>query len=282
VTDDRKWRLARMTSPEAGERMAACDVALLPTGAIEQHGPHLTVDTDFWHAERLCREVALACGEPYPVVLPGIPFGVSYHHDDFPGTLSVSAETLSRYVTEVGRSAARQGVRKLVIVNGHGGNAPALQTAAQKIHRKTGVFVCVDTGETSDADVDAIAETRGDIHAGEIETSEALHLRPDDVRGELPGLSVPRFALEALDEGGERWVPWFARTSRLSPEGVLGDPSRATADKGRRMWEVQIGRLVELVRGLRGRSLEELRLDAPGARGAGPTDEAGTGPGGEA
>jgi len=250
-----------MTSPEAGERLAACDVALLPAGAVEQHGPHLTLDTDLYHAERLCRDVSLACGEPHPVVLPAIPFGVSYHHDDFPGTLSVSAETLSRYVTEVGRSAARQGIRKLVIVNGHGGNVPALQTAAQKIHRTTGIFVCVDTGETSDVDVAAIAETHGDIHAGEIETSEALHLRPEDVRDERPGLSVPRFALEALDEGGERSVPWFSRTSRFSRQGVLGDPSKATAEKGMLMWEVEVRRLAELVRGLRGRSLEELRLD---------------------
>ncbi|HKK09055.1 MAG TPA: creatininase family protein, partial [Gemmatimonadota bacterium] len=166
MTDERDWRLARMTSPEAGERLAACDVALLPTGAVEQHGPHLTLDTDLYHAQRLCRDVSLACGEPYPVVLPGIPVGVSYHHDDFPGTLSVSAETLARYVTEIGRSAARQGVRKLVIVNGHGGNAPALQTAAQKIHRVTGIFVCVDTGETSDVDVAALVDTPGDIHAG--------------------------------------------------------------------------------------------------------------------
>lgn len=252
-----------MTSPEAGERLASCDVALLPAGAVEQHGPHLTLDTDLYHAERLCRDVALACEEPYPVVLPAVPYGVSYHHDDFPGTFSVSAETLSRYVTEVGRAAARQGVGKLVIVNGHGGNAPALQTAAQKIHRTTGIFVCVDTGETSDVDVARIAETVGDIHAGEIETSEALHLRPEDVRGELPGYSVPRFEIEALDEGGPRSVPWFARTSRFSPEGVLGDPSRATAEKGRRMWEAQVERLVELVRGLRGRSLEELRRDEP-------------------
>jgi len=264
VTDDRSWRLAVMTWREAGERLEACDVALLPVGAVEQHGPHLTLDTDLFHADRVCRDVALACGEPYPVVLPAIPFGVSYHHDDFPGTISVSAETLGRYVFEVGRSIAHQGIRKLVIVNGHGGNAPALQTAAQRIHRKTGMFVCVDTGETSDADVAEIAETPGDIHAGEIETSEALYLRPDDVRELRPGLSVPRFAVEALDEGGPRSVPWFSRTSRFSAEGVLGDPSRATVEKGRRMWKIQVARLAELVTGLRGRSLEELRLDEGG------------------
>ncbi len=264
MTDERSWRLGAMTWREAGERLRACDVALLPTGAVEQHGPHLPLDTDLFHAEHMCRDVALACGEPFPLVLPAIPFGVSYHHDDFPGTLSVSAETLGRYVFEVGRALAHQGIHKLVIVNGHGGNAPALQTAAQRVHRKTGMFVCVDTGETSDVDVEALAETPGDIHAGEIETSEALYLRPDDVRAERPGLSVPRFAVEALDEGGPRSIPWFSRTSRFSAEGVLGDPSRATAEKGRRMWEVQVERLADLVTGLRGRSLEELRLDASG------------------
>ena len=99
-------------------RLIAVDIALLPVGAIEQHGPHLPLDVDAYDAERLCRDVASRCGVPRPLVLPLVPYGVSYHHEDFPGTISLSPETLAQVVFEVGMSVARQGITKLVIVNG--------------------------------------------------------------------------------------------------------------------------------------------------------------------
>ena len=91
--------------------------------------------------------------------MPTINYGVSYHHDHFSGTLSISPETLSRMVYEIGMSAARHGISKLVIVNGHGGNAPALHFAAQLINRDAQIFTCVDSGETSDPDIYSITET---------------------------------------------------------------------------------------------------------------------------
>ena len=144
-----------LTWPEAAERIKAVDIALLPVGSCEQHGPHLPLDTDAFDARYLCARVAAACNPP-PLVLPLIPYGVSYHHSDFPGTIDIGNATLSQLVYDVGRAAARNGIRKLVIINGHCGNAPALDYAAQMIHRDTGIFVCVDTGETSDVDVAAI------------------------------------------------------------------------------------------------------------------------------
>ena len=100
------------------------DIALLPVGAIEQHGPHLPLDTDAFDADYLARRVAMACSSPVPVVLPLIPYGVSYHHEGFKGTISISNDVLSRLVYEVGLSAAHNGIKKLVIINGHGGNGP--------------------------------------------------------------------------------------------------------------------------------------------------------------
>src|SRR5690606_23815564 len=122
---------------------------------------------DAFDADYLCRAVAERCSEPQPLVLPLIPYGVSYHHDDFCGTISIGPETLSRLVYEVGMSVARHGVQKLIIVNGHGGNAPTLHFAAQLINRDAHIFTCVDSGETSDADVNQLAETKVDVHAGE-------------------------------------------------------------------------------------------------------------------
>ena len=250
--------LGELTWPEAEERLALVDVALLPVGAVEQHGPHLPLDTDAFDAAYLAQQVAAACSDPRPVVFPLIAYGVSYHHQDFKGTLSVSPDTLAHLVRDIGMSAAHNGIKKLVIVNGHGGNIPALNYAAQLINRDARIFTCVDSGETSDADVYAMAETPNDVHAGEIETSTSLALRPDLVRMEKARKFVPRFSSHYLDFTSKRSVMWYARTARISQSGVLGDPTKASAEKGERMWEVMIRNLVELVEHLKVMSLEEI------------------------
>ncbi|NJN63708.1 MAG: mycofactocin biosynthesis peptidyl-dipeptidase MftE, partial [Acidobacteria bacterium] len=231
---------------------------LLPVGAIEQHGPHLPLDTDSYDALVLCEQVAEACASPRPLVLPLIPYGVSYHHEDFPGTLSIGPDTLAKLVHEIGMSAARNGISKLVIVNGHGGNGPALHFAAQMINRDARIFVCVDTGETSDHAVGELTETPNDVHAGEVETSTSLHLRPELVEMDRAVAYVPGFSSTYLDFTSKQSVGWYARTMRLSPSGVLGDPTKASAEKGQRMWELMVHHLVALVEDLKGMSLDEI------------------------
>jgi creatinine amidohydrolase/Fe(II)-dependent formamide hydrolase-like protein len=250
--------LGELTWPEAKKRFKVVDVALLPVGSIEQHGPHLPLDTDAFDAEYLARRVAQDCKEPRPVVLPLIPYGVSYHHEDFSGTISVNPDTLSQLVYDVGMSAARQGIVKLVIINGHGGNSPALHFAAQMINRDGHIFTCVDTGETSDPDIYAMAETPSDIHAGEIETSTTLAVRPEMVRLEAVCKCIPRFSSRYLDFTSKRGVNWYAHTAKISSSGVLGDPTKATAEKGKRMWDQMIKHLVAFVEDLKSVSLDEL------------------------
>lgn len=258
ATAARDYLLAELTWPEAERRLSEVDIALLPVGAIEQHGPHLPLDTDSWDADYLCREVARRCQSPRPLVLPLIPYGVSYHHQDFPGTISVGPEALARLVYEIGMSVASNGITKLIIVNGHGGNMPALQYAAQMVNRDAHIFTCVDTGETSDADVARLSETRADVHAGEIETSTSLATRPELVDVTRLKKFVPKFSSRYLDFASERGVEWYAHTSRISPTGVLGDPTRASAEKGREMWEVMVSHLTEFVEILKPLSLAEI------------------------
>jgi creatinine amidohydrolase/Fe(II)-dependent formamide hydrolase-like protein len=252
------YLIAAMTWPEAKRRLREVDVALLPVGSIEQHGPHLPLDTDAFDAEYLARSVARACTRPRPLVLPLIPYGVSYHHEDFTGTLSVSPEALSQFVYQIGMNAAAQGVSKLVIINGHGGNSPALHFAAQMINRDARIFTCVDTGESSDPDVEALAATPNDVHAGEIETSTALAVRPELVRMDAATKFVPRFSSRYLNFSSRRSVNWYARTAEISPSGVLGDPEKASSEKGKKMWDVMIRRLAEFVEDLKGMSLDEI------------------------
>ena len=250
--------LAELTWPRAKTRLREVDVALLPVGAIEQHGPHLPLDTDTFDANHLCLQVAMACSTPRPLVLPAIPYGVSYHHDHFPGTFSVSPKTLSMMVWEIGMSAARQGITKLVIVNGHGGNAPALHFAAQMINRDAQIFTCVDTGETSDTDIDAITETDNDVHAGEVETSTALATRPELVDMSAARSSVPKFSSRYLDFTSKRSVTWYAYTRRISESGTMGDPTRASAEKGQRIWAIMVEHLTRFVSELQSMSLDEI------------------------
>jgi creatinine amidohydrolase/Fe(II)-dependent formamide hydrolase-like protein len=251
-------RLGDLTWPEAEKRFNEVDVALLPVGAIEQHGPHLPLDTDAFDAQYLANQVAAACEDPKPIVLPLIPYGVSYHHDDFAGTVGIRPETLYRIVYDVGLAVARYGITKLVIINGHGGNGPALHFAAQTINRDARIFTCVDSGETSDFDIDALAETPNDVHAGEIETSTTLAVRPEGVRGDKIKKFVPRFSSRYLNFSSKRSVDWYAYISKISKNGILGDPTVASREKGEQMWDVMIQHLVEFVEDLKNMSLDEI------------------------
>ena len=250
--------MGELTWPEARERLKEVDMVLLPVGAIEQHGPHLPLDTDAFDAEYLAQQVAAACSEPRPLVLPLISYGVSYHHDDFTGTMSITNETLSRLVYEIGMSAARNGFNKIVIINGHGGNVPSLNFAAQMINRDAHIFVCVDTGETSDPDVLDLAETPNDVHAGEIETSVSLAIRPHLVKLDRAKKYVPKFSSRYLNFSSKRSVEWYARTAKISRNGVLGDPSKASKEKGQKMWAIMVKNLVELVEDLKALTLDEI------------------------
>jgi creatinine amidohydrolase/Fe(II)-dependent formamide hydrolase-like protein len=249
---------SELTWPEAEQRLKEVDVAILPVGAIEQHGPHLTLDVDAYDANYLAQSVAQACSDPKPLVLPQISYGVSYHHDDFPGTISINNSTLSTLVYEIGMSVASNGINKLVIINGHGGNTPALNYAAQMINRDARIFVCVDSGETSDVDIYSMIETPNDVHAGEFETSTSLASRPESVRMDLAEKSVPSFSSRYLNFTSKRSVSWYAYTEKISESGVMGDPTRASAEKGQKMWSIMIAHLVAFVEDLKSMSLDEI------------------------
>jgi creatinine amidohydrolase/Fe(II)-dependent formamide hydrolase-like protein len=255
---ERSYLLGELTWPRAKERLLEVDLAILPVGSIEQHGPHLPLDTDAFDANYLAYQVANLCSDPKPLVLPLIPYGISYHHEDFSGTISVSPDTLSRLVYEVGLSCAKNGIRKLVIINGHGGNVPALQFASQMINRETHIFTCVESGETSDTDIHALIETPNDAHAGELETSTSLASRPGLVKLDKARKFVPRFSSRYLNFSTKRSVEWYGRTAKISQSGVLGDPTKASSEKGKRILDMMIAHLVEFIEDLKGMTLEEI------------------------
>ena len=253
---DHMW--ATLSWPEIQERLKIVDTAILPCGAIEQHGPHLPLDVDYFDADYLARKVAEKCQDPKPFVLPPIPYGVSYHHSDFKGTLAVTNDALSLMVYDIGMGLAHNGIRKIVILNGHGDNLPTLTYAAQMINRDAKIFVCVETGETSDVDLYDLVETPNDIHAGEIETSTTLAIRPDLVDMEKAVDDTLDLDNEYLDYTSERGVRWYVHTKRLTHSGVMGDATKANAEKGIKMWGIMIKKMADFVETIKNTPSDQL------------------------
>ena len=251
-----RWELNNWMDIE--ERLKEVDTAILPCGSIEQHGPHLPLDVDYFDSHYLAERVAEACSSPRPFVLPAIPYGVAYHHEDFKGTISISNQSLSSMVYDIGMGLARNGISKLIILNAHGDNAPTLLYAAQMINRDSGIFVCVESGESSDPDIYRMIDTPNDIHAGEIETSTTLALRPELVRMDRALNETMKFGSSYLDYTSERGVAWYVRTKKLSRSGIMGDPTRASIEKGRKIWEIMIAHLVRFVEEIKKSRLEDL------------------------
>lgn len=249
--EEMKW-------PEVAEKLKVMDTAILPCGAIEQHGPHLPVDVDHFDAYYMAKEIARRCSGVKPFVLPPIPYGVSYHHSEFKGTISVSNNALSALIHDIGMSLAHNGIKKIVILNGHGDNKPTLTFAAQLINRDAKIFVCVETGETSDIDLYELIDTHNDIHAGEIETSTTLALRPELVDMDKAVDETLDLENEYLDFTSDRGVSWYAHTRKLSKSGVIGNATKATAEKGHQMWEISIQKMVEFIESIMHTPLEEL------------------------
>jgi creatinine amidohydrolase len=252
------FRWESHTWKEIEAKLMDVDTAILPCGSIEQHGPHLPLDVDYFDSVYLADKVVEACGNPKPFVLPGIPYGVAYHHEDFKGTISISNNTLSALIYDIGISLSKNGIKKLIILNGHGDNAPTLLYAAQMINRDTGIFVCVESGETSDADLNDLIETPNDIHAGEIETSTTLAIRPEVVQMEKAIDATLDFGSTYLNYTSERGVAWFVRTKIISESGIMGNPTKADSTKGKKFWEIMIAQLVKFVEEVKKSKLEDL------------------------
>lgn len=253
-----KFLWAHMTWPEIQERLKIVDTAILPCGAIEQHGPHLPVDVDHFDAYYMAKKVAEACTAPAPFVLPPIPYGVSYHHSEFKGTISVTNNALSALIYDIGMSLAHNGIKKIVILNGHGDNKPTLTYAAQMINRDAKIFVCVETGETSDIDLYDLIDTHNDIHAGEIETSTTLAVRPELVDMSKAVDETLDLNNEYLDFTSDRGVSWYVHTKRISKSGVMGNARKATAEKGQVMWSLSIEKMKEFIESIMHTPFDEL------------------------
>ena len=217
-------------------------VAILPVAAVEQHGPHLPLSVDATINAGILDRALRLLPEPLPVyTLPMQQIGLSVEHLRFPGTLTGSAETLIAHWTEIGESVARAGVRKLVILNSHGGQPQIVDIVCRRLRVSAAMFAvsCLAGRLGQPADVElGPDERRHGIHGGLIETSIMLALRPDLVRMErarnFESAWIARQGdFTMLEPEGAIGFGW--QTQDLHPAGALGDASRATAALGERL-----------------------------------------------
>ncbi len=249
-----KYLLEEMTWEDARDRFKETDIAILSIGSTEQHGPHLPVSTDAFDAYWIAKEVVKRVENPKPVVLPPLNYGVSYHHMAFPGTISLSPETLINTIYDIGCSIVNYGVKKLLIINGHGGNNPALECAAQKLTYDKNLLVLIDAGNVAEKEQEEIVKTPNDSHAGEYETSTSLANREALVKTDKFVKAIPKFLSPyvAFGFGTGNNVFWAFTTDKLSKTGVLGDATAATKEKGEKLWEAHLKNLAEFIEQLKG------------------------------
>ena len=225
---------------DAVRDQASTALFVWPVGAIEQHGPHLPVGTDTFHADRVTGDAASIASATIPIVLvPTLPFGSSAHHLPFGGTMSIATETYFRVVLGLAESLIDGGVRRLFIVNGHGGNHELIQLVARDLALRHEVHVAAGSwwAMAWDALVEAGAHEVGRMpgHSGTFETSVVMAMRPELVSAPLPhrddpGSTDPRRLGEL--HRAEHHGFW------QSIDGFTDSPDLAKPERGRRYLEV--------------------------------------------
>jgi creatinine amidohydrolase len=242
-----------LTTVDFGRIDAEATVVLLPVAAVEQHGPHLPLATDAIINEGLVRAtLERAPAGVTLLVLPAQNVGLSPEHSSFAGTLSIRDTTVLDAWTDIGRSVARTGVRKLIVLNTHGGQKTLVDLVAMRLRSELGMLVVRATYFAFGAPPGLFdpAEVLHDIHGGEVETSLLLHLKPDlvrtaaltDFRGLPHELGVRNKLLGAEKPVGLGW-----RAEDLNPAGACGNAARADGRRGAQHLSYLADRLAALV-----------------------------------
>ena len=262
MTPSRFW--TDWTWPDFAAADMSRVIAVLPVAAVEQHGPHLPVGVDAFIMEGYLRRVAATLPDDLPVLfLPVQTIGKSNEHIEYPGTLTLSAETVIRAWTEIGESVHRAGVRKLVIVNSHGGNVTSLDIVARDLRVRLGMLVVTASWHRFGYpdEVASAAERTHGIHAGDVETSLMMAFRPELVRsGELRDFTPASMAIEREFTWLRVTQPigfgWMAQDN--SPAGAMGNAAAATPVKGERAAHFGARSFVELLRDVEAFALARL------------------------
>ena len=244
-------RYEDLTGPEVANEVSASSILLLPVGAVEQHGPHLPLSVDHVIAHETATAIVDECGDELDIwQLPTISISKSNEHAWSAGTLFLSPDTLLAMLRDIGRSISSTDAERLVLLNGHGGNTSHLETALRELRLEFGLktFLMHPALPPAYGGPSTENELGMGIHGGLDETSVFMHLRPDQVQLDKATRRVP----EALDEnthvkfGGSVSFGWLSND--FNPDGYIGDPTGATAERGKQLFEHSVAVLSEAMR----------------------------------
>jgi creatinine amidohydrolase len=242
--------LGELTYQDVSSQIGARSVLILPVGSIEQHGPHLPLNTDVVIAEGIASRILARWGEALDLWrLPTVSVSLAREHEWAAGTLSLSTKGMTALLRDLGRTIARAlPTRNLFILNGHGGNRGILEALVRDLRADFGLNVCVfHPAALSDGTKEGgVAE----IHGGRNETSLMLAFAPHLVRRERIGkIENSRTVEERILDFSATW-PWSSGDARLSADGVIGDPRAATAEFGERLIETAVSAAGKIIKQL--------------------------------
>lgn len=243
--------LANLSWPEVNVIKDEVDIVLIPVGSNEQHGPNLAISMDIVGATEFCRR-ASAMMYPKAIVAPSMPWGVSYHHMNFPGTITLTPDTFVQILVEVIASLQEHGFERFMIVNGHGGNIAPLGNAVVRINEELSpAFVGFGTYFSfADKDINEKFDVTGVIgHACQMETSAAMYLAPQIVKSDAlaPGdmTDMTHGFRQTMQKYGVT-VPW--RFDEYTRNGALGDATTSSLEYGTAMMESALNNFTEFLK----------------------------------
>jgi creatinine amidohydrolase len=248
----KKKMLENLTFKEVDALDREKTLVLIPFGSMEQHGPHIPIGEDTMVANAITEGALKKIGDKISILaLPAIPIGQSPEHMDFPGTLTFSAETYLAVIKDICTSVAHHGFKKIVLVNGHGGNPPALTAAGFDLRFTHGLSIFLFNAWAfipfmGQELVEREAPRNIDFHGGELETSVMLALDPELVHMEW-GVDEtnPKFAQgKLITFTGPVFVNWNSKYD-VAPSGISGQPSYGTAQKGKKIMDYLIESLCQ-------------------------------------
>jgi creatinine amidohydrolase len=253
-----EYRYEKLTWPEINDAVEMNKVCIVPCGAVEQHGPHLPLDVDL-----VCPGgIARGAGQQLTgkiLVLPIIAYGYTGHVMDFPGTINTHYETFIKQVLDVTQSLAYHGFQKIILLNGHGSNMPNLDLAARRTNLETDAeCALLPWWGLLSVDPEFMKGWReskfpgGCAHACELETSLYLYLDEENVRKDKIKNGVisfneensPFWYVDLFGSGPAQITSW---TSSYSQTGVLGEPEKATKEKGERVYKEAVKQLCTFI-----------------------------------
>ena len=249
---EKEFLLANMTWQEVEERLKECDIAIVPLGSTEQHGPALPVSTDHFIATQFAYRAAEMVWDTHKVVVtPTVTFGFSPHHMQFPGTITLSELTLSSMIADICHSLAQHGFKKLILVNGHGGNETAISNAMHDMHGNIEAKVYHVNWYSLATDKIREVVTPPAYHACDMETSTAWYLGQrvlEDKRVDEPGkVLVPGFVIPDMFAPPPKASVSY-NFKEITESGVVGYSTKATKEKGKLIVDIVLERLVKFIK----------------------------------